>query len=636
MAIISTADELFDSDVYVDLGHTLRIPLHLKCEGFNFAGSVKLRAATSMVASALRLGLIDEHSTMVESSSGNLGVALSVVAAARSLRFVCVTDPKCNPATVKLMRAFGSDVVVADRPDADGGYLTARKTLVRELCSRNSGYVWLNQYENPANWLAHYENTAPLIAKQFPELDVLFIAGGGRAGGSRCRWSRRPRWTRSSGSTSATAYECAVASPGTGSSWAAPPEPSSAAPPAGWSGTTRPAPSPRWPSPPTWATATSKRFTTTPGCGASTATSTRNRKRAMAEQQGVPPQFSVVPGAAVHRSLEGNRAEVIDLVEAAYRRHGEGGTVNPPSYFLRFPDRPTARIIALPASVGGTDDTEGTGGVDGIKWISSFPTNLERGVPRASAVLLLNDPVTGYPYACLEGSIISAARTAASATAAARRIAAQRGTTPRRIGFFGTGLIARFIQDYLTELAWDVDEYHVFDLSEEYASSFGKQVLEPTGRPVVIHDSAEELVRSCDLVVFATTAGTPHVTDPDWFSHHPVVLHVSLRDLGTDVILDSVNIVDDVEHVLKADTSVHLAEQLTGGREFLDGTFYDVLTGDVTVPADRTVIFSPFGLGILDLAVGAHVHRRAVAAGEAVPIGGFFHELDRHQSAGAS
>ncbi|MEV5441057.1 2,3-diaminopropionate biosynthesis protein SbnA [Streptomyces sp. NPDC052644] len=178
MAIISTADELFDSDVYVDLGQTLRIPLHLKCEGFNFAGSVKLRAAASMISSAARLGLIDEDSTLVESSSGNLGVALSVVAAARSLRFVCVTDPKCNPATVKLMRALGSEVVVADRPDADGSYLTARKSLVRDLCARNPGYVWLNQYENPANWLAHYENTAPLIAKQFPDLDVLFIGAG--------------------------------------------------------------------------------------------------------------------------------------------------------------------------------------------------------------------------------------------------------------------------------------------------------------------------------------------------------------------------------------------------------------------------------------------------------------------------
>ncbi|MFI9121552.1 2,3-diaminopropionate biosynthesis protein SbnA [Streptomyces bikiniensis] len=194
MAIISTADELFDSDVYVDLAQTLRLPLHLKCEGFNFAGSVKLRAATSMIASAERLGLIDEHATIVESSSGNLGVALSVVAAARSLRFVCVTDPKCNPSTVKLMRALGSEVVVADRPDADGSYLSARKALVRELCARNSGYVWLNQYENPANWLAHYENTAPLIAKQFPGLDVLFIGTGTGGTLTGCaRWFRDNR-----------------------------------------------------------------------------------------------------------------------------------------------------------------------------------------------------------------------------------------------------------------------------------------------------------------------------------------------------------------------------------------------------------------------------------------------------------
>ncbi|NJQ05634.1 2,3-diaminopropionate biosynthesis protein SbnA [Streptomyces lonarensis] len=191
MAIISTADELFDSDVYVDLGPTLRVPLHLKCEGFNFAGSVKLRAASSMVSAAVRLGLVDEHSTMVESSSGNLGVALSVVAAARSLPFVCVTDPKCNPATVKLMRALGREVVVADQPDADGSYLAARKRTVRELCARDPGYVWLNQYENPANWLAHYENTAPLIAKQFPSLDVLFIGTGTGGTLTGCvRWFR--------------------------------------------------------------------------------------------------------------------------------------------------------------------------------------------------------------------------------------------------------------------------------------------------------------------------------------------------------------------------------------------------------------------------------------------------------------
>ncbi|MYW20613.1 2,3-diaminopropionate biosynthesis protein SbnB, partial [Streptomyces sp. SID2955] len=101
------------------------------------------------------------------------------------------------------------------------------------------------------------------------------------------------------------------------------------------------------------------------------------------------PQFCVIPGSRVHQVLDGRQREVIDLVEAAYRLHGEGRTINPPSYFLRFPDRPSSRIIALPASVGGDRP------VDGIKWISSFPTNLDRGIPRASAVLILNDPVTG-------------------------------------------------------------------------------------------------------------------------------------------------------------------------------------------------------------------------------------------------
>ncbi|GAA2814731.1 2,3-diaminopropionate biosynthesis protein SbnA [Kitasatospora sp. CM 4170] len=195
MTIISTADELFDGDLCIDLRRTLGIPLYLKCEGFNFTGSIKIRAAVSMVSAGIQQGLITRDSTIVESSSGNLGVALSVVAAARSLRFVCVTDPKCNPATVKLMCALGTRVVVAETPDAAGSHLSARKELVRELCRRNAGYVWLNQYENPANWIAHYETTAPLIAKQFPELHVLFVGtgtGGTLTGCSRYFRENRP------------------------------------------------------------------------------------------------------------------------------------------------------------------------------------------------------------------------------------------------------------------------------------------------------------------------------------------------------------------------------------------------------------------------------------------------------------
>ncbi|WP_329260103.1 2,3-diaminopropionate biosynthesis protein SbnB [Streptomyces sp. NBC_01478] len=336
------------------------------------------------------------------------------------------------------------------------------------------------------------------------------------------------------------------------------------------------------------------------------------------------PSFAVVSGAQVQQALAGRESEIADLVEATYRLHGAGESVNPPSYFLRFPDRPSSRIIALPASLGGPSR------VDGLKWISSFPGNTGSGLPRASAVLILNDPDTGYPYACLESSVISATRTASSAALAADRLSRGR-TRPLRVGFVGTGLIARYIHTHLLGTGWEFEETGVHDLSADSAEGF-RGYLERSGAPgrITVHDKLEGLVRSSDLVVFATIAGSPHVHDPAWFDHHPLVLHVSLRDLDPAILLESANFVDDVEHCLKADTSPHLAEQATGGREFIDGTLDDVLTGRVTVPADRTVVFSPFGLGVLDLAVGRFVHDEVVRRGELQVVDGFFHELRRY------
>ncbi|MFE4549701.1 2,3-diaminopropionate biosynthesis protein SbnB [Streptomyces sp. NPDC056785] len=339
------------------------------------------------------------------------------------------------------------------------------------------------------------------------------------------------------------------------------------------------------------------------------------------------PTFAVISGAQVHQALSGRERGLVELVEAAYRLHGAGDSVNPPSYFLRFPDRPADRIIALPASIGGPIR------VDGMKWISSFPGNVRAGIPRASAVLVLNDHDTGYPFACLESSVISATRTAASAALAADRLSRGR-PRPTRVGFVGTGLIARYIHTFLTGTGWTFDSVGVHDLSADSAAGFSGYLREAGtgGRDprITVHDSAEDLIRASDLVVFATVAGEPHVTDPDWFSHHPVVLNVSLRDLAPEVLLAAANIVDDVEHCLKADTSPHLAEQLTGSRDFLDGTLDDVLTGRVTPPADRTVVFSPFGLGVLDLAVGKYVYDEVARRGDLRLVDDFFHELRRY------
>ncbi|MET7338170.1 2,3-diaminopropionate biosynthesis protein SbnB [Nonomuraea sp. NPDC005650] len=336
------------------------------------------------------------------------------------------------------------------------------------------------------------------------------------------------------------------------------------------------------------------------------------------------PSFAVVPGEQVAGVLHGREKQVTDVVAAAYRLHGEGRTVNPDSYFLRFPDRPSARIIALPASVGEPVD------VHGVKWISSFPENVAAGLPRASAVLILNDTATGYPVACLESSIISAARTAASAALAATTLAAARGVTPRRAGFVGVGLIARYVHTYLAANGLSFDEVGVFDLVREHAEGF-QGYLEGAGAgSVTIHDSAESLVAESDLVVLATVAGEPHLHAPELLAHNPLVLHVSLRDLSPEIILASCNIVDDVEHCLKAGTSPHLAEQRVGNRSFVAGTLYDVMEGRVVPPAARPVVFSPFGLGVLDLAVASYVHDEVAASGDLMTVPGFFHEMKRY------
>lgn len=178
MAVISVPQAFNEEDLYVDLQPIFGHALFLKCEGFNFAGSIKLKAATEMVEAATRDGVLTPESVLVESSSGNLGVALSMLAASKGYQFLCVTDSRCNLPARLLMEALGSQVHVIAEPDATGGFLAARIDYVRELCASDDRYVWLNQYTNPANWKAHYRVTAPAIGRQFPGLDVLFVGAG--------------------------------------------------------------------------------------------------------------------------------------------------------------------------------------------------------------------------------------------------------------------------------------------------------------------------------------------------------------------------------------------------------------------------------------------------------------------------
>ncbi|MFJ3487553.1 2,3-diaminopropionate biosynthesis protein SbnB [Pseudomonas sp. NPDC090202] len=332
------------------------------------------------------------------------------------------------------------------------------------------------------------------------------------------------------------------------------------------------------------------------------------------------PDFHVIPGAVVKDILDQQAHSMVARIEQAYLQHHDGQTINPDSYFLRFPQQPANRIIALPASLEGDD------GVAGIKWISSFPGNVARQQPRASAVVILNDRETGYPYACLEGAQISAVRTAASAVSGAFWLNGQ-SRKAATVGFIGAGVIARNIARMLAVEGWSIDQAVVHDFDEASAGAL-TAYIEQSDLCAARSGTLEQAL-AADLVIFATTAGEPYVLPPQAFRAGQVVLNISLRDIAPQLLLQANNLCDDIEHCMKANTSPHLAEQLSGNRTFMNGTLAGLIRGEVELDPQRPSIFSPFGLGVLDLALGKFVVDTALAESRAVAIDSFFGETLR-------
>lgn len=327
-------------------------------------------------------------------------------------------------------------------------------------------------------------------------------------------------------------------------------------------------------------------------------------------------QILILGAADVDAVLTGREAEVMAAVEAAYLAHGRGETALPHSMFLRFPGDDANRIIALPAFLGGAE------AVAGMKWIASFPGNVARGLERASAVLILNSCDTGRPTALLESSIISARRTAASAALAARALFP--GGPPPAAGLIGTGVINFEVARFLRTALPGLDRFVLYDHDSERAGRFGARLQRDFGADFEVAPSGEDVLAGCSLISFATTAGKPH-TGLAACRPGTAVLHVSLRDITAEAILAADNIVDDADHVSRAQTSIHLAEQATGGRDFIRCSIADVLDGRAPARRDAAsvVVFSPFGLGILDLAVGQLACGLARAAGRGLALDSF-------------
>lgn len=301
-----------------------------------------------------------------------------------------------------------------------------------------------------------------------------------------------------------------------------------------------------------------------------------------------------------------------EIIHQTYLLHEEGKTVLPHSIFLRPDSR--NRIIGLPAYIGGEVN------VSGIKWVASYPDNYLFGKARASSMIILNDAQTGYPICCIDGSFINLFRTSCSAFLVAEKLSNINNKIS--VGIVGTGAIAGCFIDCLNFFGTvPAQNIFVFDKNKEQVEKFVQEkCLDCSSKT----KSAEELILKSDIILLATTSSQPHIFNKDLFTHKPLVLNISLRDLYADIILSANNIVDDLDHVNRENTSIHHAYKKTGVLNFINGNVAQLLKTGVVVDNDKPTVFSPFGLGILDVAIGKYIYDLATEQNKGTVINNFF------------
>jgi ornithine cyclodeaminase/alanine dehydrogenase len=194
-------------------------------------------------------------------------------------------------------------------------------------------------------------------------------------------------------------------------------------------------------------------------------------------------------------------AEIIELLEVAFREKGEGRVEMPPKPGIHPGDGDNF-IHAMPAYIPALNSA-------GVKWVSGYPDNKRRGLPYITGLLILNDPETGLPISVMDCEWITATRTAAATAVAARRLASPDSSV---LGILGCGVQGRSNTEALLAL-FPLKKVLAYDISPAASRSFAQDISLQFGLSVTAVDQPQAAVSGCDIIV---TAGpiqkTPHRT----------------------------------------------------------------------------------------------------------------------------
>lgn len=297
-------------------------------------------------------------------------------------------------------------------------------------------------------------------------------------------------------------------------------------------------------------------------------------------------------------------AEIIDLLEFAFREKGEGRVEMPPKPGIH-PGGGDNFIHAMPAYIPALNAA-------GVKWVSGFPQNYQRGLPYISGLLILNDPETGLPLSVMDCTWITAKRTAAASAVAARRLARSESAV---LGILGCGVQGRTHVEALSVL-FSLEKVRAYDVRPEAAESFARFVAAEFGLEVTPVDHPRQAVTGCDLVV---TAGPilkiPHATiQAGWLDEgafaslvdfdsywHPAALHEADKFCTDDV--------PQLEHYRRLGYFQDIPPIYADLGELVAGKKPGRQTAE-----ERTLACN-LGLALDDMAVAPTLYRRAVERG---------------------
>lgn len=155
-----------------------QIKIFAKLEGNNPGGSIKDRIALYMIQHALNQNMLDPQKTIIEATSGNTGIGIAMIATILGLKFTAVMPESASIERRKLLKAYGADIILTDGKGGTNYAIEVARTMLAENPEK---YIMLDQFENPANILAHYETTGPEIIHDMPEI-THFVAGMGTGG----------------------------------------------------------------------------------------------------------------------------------------------------------------------------------------------------------------------------------------------------------------------------------------------------------------------------------------------------------------------------------------------------------------------------------------------------------------------